>query len=110
MIGVAPQYFFATLTRAAFDEYAIRVSSRKTTANRAYMEAIMSKSLFKARTAPPYFAVDESSIYMDPLARISDSSRGELFFHNTTPTPTRTVVLSKISSCPVRRCPQALRN
>lgn len=81
VVGVAPQYFFASLTRAAFDAYAVKVSSRKRVANHAYIKAMNTNTLFKPRASPPYDSSDESSIYMDPFARVSlNRSREELYF------------------------------
>ncbi|KAG0644937.1 Fatty acid synthase subunit alpha [Hyphodiscus hymeniophilus] len=69
MVGIAPKYLFATLDKADFDIYADQVTRRKTLANRAFAKAVMSNSVFKAHTHPPYTKDDESRLYLDPLAR-----------------------------------------
>lgn len=74
IIGVAPKYFLATLGRAAFDDYASKVTNRKRLANRAYIQAVQTNSIFRAKVSPPYQVQDETKVIMDPLARISEEA------------------------------------
>ncbi|KAK5011229.1 hypothetical protein LTR28_004736 [Elasticomyces elasticus] len=76
IVGVAPKYLFATLGKEQFDIYATRVTQRKKLANRAYVQALLSNSIVKARTRPPYEEKDESSVYLNPLCRtLEDEAR-----------------------------------
>ncbi|PVI03115.1 phosphopantetheine-protein transferase [Periconia macrospinosa] len=74
MIGIAPKYLFATLTQEEYGRYCKKVTRRKRLATRAWIKAVNTNSVFKARASPPYSAEDETTVLMDPLARIPDNS------------------------------------
>lgn len=81
VIGVAPKYFLASLSREQYQKYAAKVSNRRKLADRAYSIAIMTNSVFKAKGAPPYHSSDESRILLDPYARVSKDISGNLHFN-----------------------------
>ncbi|EPE29993.1 Thiolase-like protein [Glarea lozoyensis ATCC 20868] len=72
LIGVNPKYLLATLGKDCFEEYATKVTERKRLANRAFAKAVLTNSVFKAQTEPPYDPVDEAKVFLDPLARTSE--------------------------------------
>lgn len=77
MIGIAPKYLFANLTQEEYHRYCKKATRRKRLATRAWIKAINTNSVFKARTSPPYSAEDETTVLMDPLARIPDSTNAD---------------------------------
>lgn len=84
VVGIASRYFFATLKKSEYEAYASRVTERKRIANRAYIQAMLTNSIFKAKTSPPYHSHDETKLLMDPLARISENAqKKELRFDST---------------------------
>lgn len=80
MVGIAPKYLFATLEKAEYHNYTAKFSTRTRSANRAYTKAMLSSSIFKAKTLPPYQAQDESKILLDPIARVSEDWPHNLHF------------------------------
>jgi fatty acid synthase subunit alpha len=72
LIGVNPKYLLATLGKDCFENYATKVTRRKRLANRAFAKAVLTNSVFKAQTGPPYNPIDEVKVFLDPLARISE--------------------------------------
>ncbi|KAL8719647.1 MAG: hypothetical protein Q9225_003369 [Loekoesia sp. 1 TL-2023] len=83
VVGAAPRHLFATLQKAAYEDYASRVRMRMKAINRAYTKAMLSNSIFKARALPPYHARDESKILMDPFARVSEDAFNNLHFDSS---------------------------
>ncbi|KAJ5151390.1 uncharacterized protein N7482_010642 [Penicillium canariense] len=69
MVGVAPKYLFATLGSECYAEYARKYHERVKFANRAFAKAVMSNSIVKAHSHPPYQKDNETSVLLDPLAR-----------------------------------------
>ncbi|KAL9613426.1 MAG: hypothetical protein Q9167_002024 [Letrouitia subvulpina] len=80
MVGIAPKYLFATLEKAEYHNYLTKFSTRTRSANRAHTKAMLSSSIFRAKTLPPYQAQDESKILMDPMARVSEDWAHNLHF------------------------------
>ena len=83
MIGIAPKYLFSALSRDEYQCYAAKVTKRKRFATRAWIKAVNSNEVFKARATPPYQPADETTVLKDPLARTSLNSAlpgGELSF------------------------------
>lgn len=77
MIGIAPKYLFATLNQEEYHRYCNKVTRRKRLATRAWIKAVNTNSVFKARTSPPYSAEEEAVVLMDPLARIPDKNNDD---------------------------------
>lgn len=80
VVGVAPKYLLATLEKSMYEDYARKAEARTISANRGYIKAMLSNSIFKARALPPYHARDESNVLMDPLARVSEDGLNNLHF------------------------------
>lgn len=86
MVGVSPKYLFATLERDAFDKYALKCAQRARLTNRAFAQAVMSNSIFKAQAQPPYSEEDEAKVLLDPLARgCTNTETGQIYFDPTNP-------------------------
>ena len=80
MIGIAPKYLLATLDREAYEKYSVKLTKRKRVASRAWIKAVNSNSVFKARESTPYSSSNETAVLMDPLARMSTNEAGQLQF------------------------------
>ena len=80
VIGVAAKFFLASLSRDAYKEYASKVANRKKLADRAYTKAVITNSVFKAKTSTPYAPSEESTVLLDPFARVSEDSSRNLHF------------------------------
>ena len=101
MIGVAPKYLFATLNQEAYEQYSVKLTKRKRLASRAWIKAVNSNSVFKARGSTPYSSSDETAVLMDPLARISTNEFGQLQFDGSNiHAQTRTATFSLPSPLP----------
>ncbi|KAL4817010.1 Sterigmatocystin biosynthesis fatty acid synthase subunit alpha [Aspergillus spinulosporus] len=77
LVGVHPRYFFSLLSRREFEEYKTRRQLRIAQAERAYINAIMTDSIVRVQSHPPFAPAEMHSILLDPSARICrDSSTG----------------------------------
>jgi fatty acid synthase subunit alpha, fungi type len=72
IIGVHPRYLFATLDRASYTSYCSRTLARTRSANQAYLSAMNSGRIVKIHSAPQYASELETTVLLDPLARISE--------------------------------------
>ena len=70
VIGVHPKYLLATLSRSAYQAYAEKVSARETKANQRLHETLIKNNAFIAKDHAPYQPSEESTIYLDPEARL----------------------------------------
>ncbi|KMP06839.1 fatty acid synthase subunit alpha reductase [Coccidioides immitis RMSCC 2394] len=95
MVGVAPKYLLGTLEKDVYQVYAEKCATRKRQANQAFAHAVMSDSLVKAQTQPPYEKRDESRVLLDPLARVSTNPTSKKIYfdpanlHGTQPVMVR---------------------
>ena len=87
IIGVAPRYFLASLSKDSYRKYSMKVSNRKRLADRAYTTAMITNSVFKAKTSTPYNPADESKTFLNPFARVSDDGSGNLRFDGANMSP-----------------------
>ncbi|GIZ46259.1 hypothetical protein CKM354_000939100 [Cercospora kikuchii] len=74
LVGIAPKYFLASLTEAEHDSYSARTAKRQRLANRRYVEAVLDNTIVKIQAESPFIAEDASRVYLDPLARICEST------------------------------------
>ncbi|TAQ91172.1 hypothetical protein B7494_g542 [Chlorociboria aeruginascens] len=80
-ISVHPRYLFATLEQIAYDDYAIKVARREKQSYLRQNEALMTNSFFRVKKSSPYDDKDESAVYLDPTARISEDKTGKSHFN-----------------------------
>jgi fatty acid synthase subunit alpha, fungi type len=80
IVGIAPKYLFASLSHVVFENYSARVTVRQRLANRAYVQALFSNTVFTPQLHPPYEKTDESKVFLDPLSRVSEAKTGVLSF------------------------------
>jgi fatty acid synthase subunit alpha len=80
IVGVAPKYLFATLSKDHYETYTKKCTQRARLANRAYVKALLSNKIVNAHESPPYDAADESRVFLNPLARVAENAENELRF------------------------------
>ena len=73
IVGVAARYLFATLGQDEFAEYANKCRARMQLANRAYVKALLNNKVVNIYNGAPYNDGDESRVFLDPLARITET-------------------------------------
>jgi fatty acid synthase subunit alpha len=72
VIGAAPRVLFAALTSARFEAYRRRVDERRRRADRAFQQAMLSNSVFKAKDQSAWTEAQKTAgtVFLDPTARI----------------------------------------
>jgi fatty acid synthase subunit alpha len=69
VIGVNSKYLYATLDKATYHTYALKVSAREETAARRLHDSIVNHSVFIPKDYPPYDAARESEVLLNPALR-----------------------------------------
>ena len=80
---VAPKYLFATLNQDQYETYASKFKERAQLADRAYVKALLSNKIVRAYEAPAYDIADESRVFLNPSARVTETIDGELHFNSS---------------------------
>ncbi|MCJ1306831.1 3-oxoacyl-[acyl-carrier-protein] synthase [Agyrium rufum] len=70
-IGIHPRYLFATLNKAQFNAYKIKVEARQKRAYRYFHNGMINNTLFVAKTTAPYTDAQENSVLLNATARVS---------------------------------------
>ncbi|RPA81839.1 hypothetical protein BJ508DRAFT_414553 [Ascobolus immersus RN42] len=78
VLGVHSNYVFATLASEALEAYRARVASRQKQAYKYFHQSLIQNSLFVPKTEPPYERKDESSVLLNPLARLQETGSHDL--------------------------------
>ncbi|KLU82572.1 fatty acid synthase subunit alpha [Magnaporthiopsis poae ATCC 64411] len=80
-IGVHPKYLFATLDKAQYDEYRVKVEARQKKAYRFFHSGMINHSLFVAKDKSPYTDEQLSQVLLNPDARVKENKKtGQLSF------------------------------
>lgn len=80
-IGVHSKYLFATLDEETYEAYRIKVDARHKKAYRYFHSSLCNNNMFVAKTHAPYTPELETSVYLDPLARVTpDKKNGSYSF------------------------------
>lgn len=82
LIAIHPDYALAALTRSQYEAYAVKVAARYKKAYRYMHNAIAEQTMFVAKNKPPYSDEQESSVYLNPLARIDYDKKSESLLFN----------------------------
>lgn len=82
LIAIHPDYVLASLSKSQYEEYAIKVAARYKKAYRYMHNAIAENTMFVAKTKPPYTDDQESSVYLNPLARVDFDKKSESLIFN----------------------------
>ena len=77
---IAPRYVFAAWTRETYDRYRGAVLLRQQKGDQALVSGMMHKSLFRAKGSSAWRKEDETTVFLDPLARVVPNSSGEYGF------------------------------
>lgn len=78
-IVVHSDYLYAVLDRKTYEDYAKRVHTRYNKTYRYMHHAITRNTMFVPKDKAPYADDMEQPVYLDPLARMEDSSAGLVF-------------------------------
>ncbi|EGV60278.1 3-oxoacyl-[acyl-carrier-protein] synthase [Yamadazyma tenuis] len=81
-IVIHPDYLYAVLDQASYEEYAAKVVSRNKKTYRYMHNAITRNTMFVQKNDAPYVDDLEKQVYLDPLARVSEGK--DLKFANKT--------------------------
>lgn len=78
-IGIHPKYLYAALDCATYETYREKVSARHKKAYRYFHSSIADNNMFVAKTQPPYTPAQESSVYLNPLARVHQEVKSKAY-------------------------------
>ena len=70
-IGIHPKYLFAALEQGQFATYKQKVEARQKKAYRYFHEGLINNTMFRAKDKSPYDDSQESSVFLNPEARVS---------------------------------------
>lgn len=84
-LAIHPDYFFSCLDKKTYEEYQAKVNARYDKVYRYWHDAITTHSLFRAKDHAPYTKEQETTVYMDPAARVEEDSLhfGKTLRHDT---------------------------
>ena len=69
-IGVHPKYLFATIDEETYGLYRQKVKKRQQKAYKYFHNTLLTKTMFKAKEAPPYSKEEEMAFLSNPSARL----------------------------------------
>ena len=85
-IGIHPKYLYATLDRAEFQHYKMKVDARQKRAYRYFHNGMINNTLFVAKTKSPYEDNIMQKVFLNPDQRVqADKKTGEYTYHPTPP-------------------------
>ncbi|KAK6518387.1 3-oxoacyl-[acyl-carrier-protein] synthase [Arthrobotrys conoides] len=85
-VGVHPKYLFATLDEQTYENYKAKVEARHKKAYRYFHSSLCNNNMFVAKNSAPYTPELETSVYLDPLARVTpDKKSGSYSFSDRPP-------------------------
>lgn len=70
-IGIHPKYLFATLDEATYAAYSTKVNARQKKAYRYFHNGLITNTLFVAKNDAPYTDAQQSTILLNPVARVT---------------------------------------
>ncbi|PYH44648.1 trifunctional fatty acid synthase subunit FAS2 [Aspergillus saccharolyticus JOP 1030-1] len=86
VIGIHPKYLYATLDRAQFQNYKVKVEARQKKAYRYFHNGLINNSIFVAKDKAPYEDAQQSKIFLNPDYRVAvDKKTSELKFPEVPP-------------------------
>ena len=85
-IGIHPRYLYATLDRAEFQHYKMKVEARQKRAYRYFHNGMINNTLFVAKTKSPYEDNIMQKVFLNPDQRVqADKKTGEYTYNPTPP-------------------------
>ncbi|KAI9367116.1 hypothetical protein BJX61DRAFT_547800 [Aspergillus egyptiacus] len=86
VIGIHPKYLYATLDRAQFEAYKVKVESRQKKAYRFFHTGLVNNSIFVAKQKAPYEDEIQSKVFLNPDYRVAmDKKTSELKYPSKPP-------------------------
>lgn len=82
-IGVHPKYLFAVLDEQTYEAYRLKVDSRYKKAYRYYHTSLVENNLFQAKDKAPYAAEQETTVFLDPTARVIPDKKTDSYLYPT---------------------------
>ncbi|KAH3679473.1 hypothetical protein WICMUC_000963 [Wickerhamomyces mucosus] len=79
-IAINSDYLFAVLSREEYETYASKFNTRHNQAYSHFHKSFINNSLFQAKDNAPYSDELQNPVYLDPLARVVKSKKGDLEF------------------------------
>jgi fatty acid synthase subunit alpha len=70
-IGIHPKYLYAALEQSQFATYKAKVEARQKKAYRYFHDGLINNNMFRAKDKSPYDEAQQSSIFLDPSARVA---------------------------------------
>lgn len=77
-IFINPNYLLACLSRQEYSQYKRKLENRHRLTQRHFNDGMVTNSIFVAKSDPPYSPKSEEEVYLEPLARVKESSKGDL--------------------------------
>ena len=84
-VSVHPNYLFATLDEACYNEYKGKAQAREKRAYRHMHRALRTNTIFQAKEKPPYDIEEESRTLLSPNARAGDRKEKPSLSHTVKP-------------------------
>ncbi|KAL6232050.1 hypothetical protein BDW75DRAFT_28846 [Aspergillus navahoensis] len=89
VIGIHPKYLYATLDRAQFEAYKVKVETRQKKAYRYFHNGLVNNSIFVAKSKAPYEDELQSKVFLNPDYRVAaDKKTSELKYPAKPPVAT----------------------
>ena len=96
VVAVAPQYLFASVSEATYEDYRQRTLARQQHANIGFMKGLMSNQIFKAKTESPWHDIGEGAVFLNPEARVTANTKGDLTFNAERFRPSKNFAAEKL--------------
>jgi fatty acid synthase subunit alpha len=81
VIGVHPKYLFATLDKAQYESYRVKVEARQKKTYRYFHNGMINNTLFVAKSKAPYEDNIQSQVFLNPDYRVTlDKKTAELTY------------------------------
>ncbi|OJJ08967.1 hypothetical protein ASPVEDRAFT_144895 [Aspergillus versicolor CBS 583.65] len=89
VIGIHPKFLYATLDRAQFEAYKVKVETRQKKAYRFFHNGLVNNSIFVAKNKAPYEDELQSKVFLNPDYRVAaDKKTSELKYPAKPPVAT----------------------
>jgi fatty acid synthase subunit alpha len=86
-IGIHPKYLFATLDHAQYATYKQKVEARQKKAYRYFHDGLINNTMFRAKDKSPYEDAQQSTVFLDPSARVSMDKKTAKLTYASKPAP-----------------------
>ncbi|KAI9783021.1 MAG: 3-oxoacyl-[acyl-carrier-protein] synthase [Peltula sp. TS41687] len=74
-IGIHPKYLFATLDESSYRTYRTKVEARQKKAYRYFHNALVTNTMFRAKTSSPYSDDQQDAVFLNPEARVANDKK-----------------------------------